>query len=88
MLRAARLLLGASLIAPPLFAQTVRPASMAAADPRTPSVADFLSPASPLSLIAAKKADRIAWMAYEKGWRNVYVAAAPTFKPVRLTNWM
>ena len=53
-----------------------------------PTVAQFLSPASPLSLVAARKADRIAWMAYERGMRNVYTAAAPDFKPVRLTNWL
>ena len=53
-----------------------------------PTVAQFLSPASPLSLASAKKADRLAWPAYERGMRNVYTAAAPAFKPVRLTNWL
>jgi dipeptidyl-peptidase-4 len=53
-----------------------------------PTVEQFLSPASPLTLVAAKSTDRIAWMAYEKGWRNVYVASAPAFRPVRLTNWL
>jgi dipeptidyl-peptidase-4 len=76
-----RLLAAAALVAPQAFAQSVQPAS-------GPTVAQFLSPASPLTLVAAKKADRLAWMAYEKGWRNVYVAAAPTFTPVRLTNFM
>jgi dipeptidyl-peptidase-4 len=77
MQRTWRVLAAASLVTAPLFAQA----------PTAPTVAQFLSPASPLTLVAARKADRIAWMAYEKGWRNVYVAAAPTFKPVRLTNW-
>jgi dipeptidyl aminopeptidase/acylaminoacyl peptidase len=53
-----------------------------------PTVAQFLSPSSPLTLASAKRADRIAWMAYERGMRNVYTAAAPSFTPVRLTNWM
>jgi dipeptidyl aminopeptidase/acylaminoacyl peptidase len=52
-----------------------------------PTVAQFLSPSSPLSLVSAKNVDRIAWMTYERGMRNVYTAAAPTFTPVRLTNW-
>jgi dipeptidyl-peptidase-4 len=53
-----------------------------------PTVAQFLSPASPLELTSAKKADRIAWAAYERGMRNVYTAAGPDFKPVRLTRFL
>ena len=53
-----------------------------------PTVAQFMSPASPLELTAARKADRVAWATYEEGMRNVYTAAAPDFKPVRLTNWL
>ncbi|HYV96958.1 MAG TPA: S9 family peptidase, partial [Gemmatimonadaceae bacterium] len=64
------------------------PFALAAQTPAKPTVAAFLSPASPLELNAAKKADRIAWMAYEKGMRNVYTAAAPAFTPARLTNFM
>ncbi|HEY7236471.1 MAG TPA: prolyl oligopeptidase family serine peptidase, partial [Gemmatimonadaceae bacterium] len=30
----------------------------------------------------------VAWVAYERGMRNVYTAAAPDFKPVRLTSFM
>ena len=48
----------------------------------------FLSPASPLMLATARKADRVAWMTYDRGMRNVYTAAAPSFTPVRLTNFM
>jgi dipeptidyl-peptidase 4 len=48
----------------------------------------FLSPASPLELAAAKKADRIAWIAFEEGKRNAYAAAAPAFAPVRLTRFL
>lgn len=53
-----------------------------------PSIAAFMSPASPLTLVSAQKADRIAWMVYDKGLRNVYTAAAPDFKPVRVTSFL
>ena len=53
-----------------------------------PTIEQFLSPSSPQEITSAKKADRIAWVSYEKGMRNVYTAAAPDFKPVRLTNFM
>lgn len=56
--------------------------------PTAPSIAQFMSPASPLMLASAQKSDRIAWMAYDRGMRNVYTAAAPDFKAVRLTNFM
>ena len=48
----------------------------------------YFDVASPLTLTAAPKADRVAWMAYEKGMRNVYSAAAPSWKPVNLTKFM
>ena len=53
-----------------------------------PTIAQFLSPASPLQLTAAGKADRIAWVSYERGMRNVFAAGAPDFKPVRLTRFL
>lgn len=53
-----------------------------------PTMEQFFSPASPLSLTSASAADRLAWMGYERGMRNVYTAAAPDFRPVRLTNFM
>ncbi len=53
-----------------------------------PTMEQFLSPASPLELTAAHKADRVAWMTYDRGMRNVYTAAAPDFKPVRLTRFL
>src|SRR5438045_3765370 len=46
------------------------------------TVEQFMSPSSPLEVSAARKADRIAWVAYERGMRNVYVASAPDFKAV------
>ena len=53
-----------------------------------PTIEQFMSPASPLDLVAAKKADRMAWMVYDRGMRNVYSAAAPDFRPVRLTRFL
>jgi len=53
-----------------------------------PPVAPFISPGFPSDLVSAKKADRIAWLVYERGMRNVYAASAPDFKPVRLTKFL
>ena len=53
-----------------------------------PTVEQFLSPASPLEVTSARKADRVAWMTYDRGLRNVYTAAAPDFRPVRLTRFL
>ena len=35
------------------------------------SIDQFMSPASPLEVSASKKADRIAWVTYERGMRNI-----------------
>ena len=51
------------------------------------SIEDVLSPGYPIGLVAAKAADRIAWIEYEEGRRNVYTATAPSFEPVRLTRF-
>ena len=59
-----------------------------AATTTAPTIDRFLSPAYPQDLVSAKKADRIAWWAYERGQRNVYTAAAPDFRPVRLTQFL
>ena len=48
---------------------------------------EVLSPAYPWSLVSAKNTDRIAWVFYSKGERNVWTAAAPDFKPVNLTGF-
>src|SRR6185503_19474690 len=53
-----------------------------------PTMAQFMSAAFPLELVAAKKADRIAWIANDKGLRNVFTAAAPDFRPVRVTAFL
>jgi dipeptidyl-peptidase-4 len=52
------------------------------------TIDQFLSPASPLEVSAARKVDRIAWVTYERGMRNVYVATAPAYKAVRITAFM
>ena len=88
--------LSASLTASaaPLAAQSHGPSgppstNAAARKPATKYTIDqFLSPASPLEMTAARKADRIAYVVYERGMRNVYTAAAPDFKAVRLTRFL
>jgi dipeptidyl-peptidase-4 len=74
--RALTAVLAALVFAPQLYAQT------------KPTIAQFLAPASPSDLVSAKKADRIAWIVYDRGMRNIYTAAGPDYKPVRLTNFM
>jgi dipeptidyl-peptidase 4 len=59
----------------------------AAAAESGPTIEAFLSPAYPQDLVAARKADRLAWWAYERGQRNVFTAAAPDFKPIALTHF-
>src|ERR1051325_6355214 len=58
------------------------------ATPHVPTMAQFMSAAFPDELIAARKADRIAWVSNDKGMRNVYTAVAPAFRPVRVTSFM
>jgi dipeptidyl-peptidase-4 len=50
--------------------------------------ANYFNVPSALELTSAKKADRIAWTVYEKGMRNIYTAAAPSFTPARITNFL
>src|ERR1700746_3336448 len=42
----------------------------------------------PSNLTAAKSAPRVAWVLYEQGKRNIYVAEAPEFKARRLTAYL
>ena len=58
------------------------------AQAKAPTAADFLSPASPLEVGAAEKADVVAWVSYERGMRNIYVARAPDWKPFRITRFL
>lgn len=70
-----------SSLTPRLFARH-EPAS---GQKRAFTIEQVLSPAYPFELVSARRADRIAWIAYERGMRNVYTAAAPAFTPIRLT---
>jgi dipeptidyl-peptidase-4 len=58
------------------------------AAPHVPTMAQFMSFAFPMELVSAKKTDRIAWVSNDKGLRNVFTAAAPDFRPVRVTPFM
>src|ERR1043165_2913223 len=51
-----------------------------------PTIDQFLSPGYPTEVVAAKKADRIAWTAYEAGRRNVFTASAPALHALRVTS--
>jgi Tol biopolymer transport system component len=70
------------VVAPSLLAER-RPDAKAAV-----SIASIIKPGLPLELVSAKKADRIAWISYEEGKRNVFTAAAPTFAVVRATSFL
>src|SRR6516164_8096352 len=71
-----------------LMASAALAMPLAAATPEVPAYKKFMSPASPQELVAARKADRLAWVDYAEGKRNAYTAAAPQFTPVRLTNFL
>lgn len=74
------LAIAAVLLAAPLAAQRTDLKSGTKFEP-------YFNVASPLTLISAAKVDRVAWKTYEKGMRNVYTAAAPLWKPVKLTKF-
>src|SRR5665213_1053099 len=52
------------------------------------TIAQYIGTSEPLELATAQKVDRIAWIAYDRGMRNVFTAAAPDFKAMRLTKFM
>ena len=79
-----RILSGLSVAS--IAAVSLLPGQLGAAS-QPPSFKEFLSPASPQELAAARKADKVAWVDYAEGKRNAYVASAPLFVPVRLTNF-
>src|SRR5688500_8064688 len=62
-------------------------APRAAAQTRTAAfpIEQILEPAFPYDLTSARRADRFAWIEFERGMRNVYTAAAPDFTARRLT---
>jgi hypothetical protein len=72
------LVFGASAAAQP-------PSGAAQGSLTSPTVEQYLGAAWPYELVSAKKAERIAWIADERGARNVYTAAAPAFRPVKVT---
>ena len=76
------------LLPPVTSAQRAASAVNARQAAPVPAYQQFLSPASPLELVAARAVDRVAWTSFEEGKRNAYTAAAPAFTPVRLTNFM
>jgi dipeptidyl aminopeptidase/acylaminoacyl peptidase len=41
----------------------------------------------PSSLVSSRDGKRIAWVFTDKGVRNIWIADAPQFKPVKLTNY-
>ena len=56
--------------------------------PHVPTMAQFMSAGYPVEMVAATKADRVAWISNDKGLRNVFTASAPGFQPVRVTPFM
>ena len=62
--------------------------ALTVAQSAVPTIEPWMSPASPLTLVSARKTDRLAWMVYDRGLRNVYTAVAPDFTPRRLTNFL
>jgi dipeptidyl-peptidase 4 len=63
-------------------------ADKTAAAKNGPSIASILKPGLPLELVSARKADRIAWISYEEGKRNVFTAVGPAFKAERVTSFL
>jgi len=51
------------------------------------TIEQVLSAPFVIDLVSAKDVDRIAWMEFQMGVRNVFTAAGPDFKPKRLTSW-
>jgi dipeptidyl-peptidase 4 len=69
-------------------AETPRDPRASRPAPHVPTMAQFMSAAFPMELVAARKADRIAWIANDKGRRNVFTAAAPDFRAVRVSSYL
>jgi len=81
-LRAVAILLPVVALAPIVLA------SQTPAVKAKPTIAQYLKPGLPIELVSAKSVDRIAWISYEAGLRNVFTAVGPAFAPVRLTSFM
>jgi len=82
------LTLGALAVGATAVSASAWPALVHAQRAGKATIEQFMSPASPLTLASARKADRIAWMVYDRGLRNVYTAAAPDFRAVRVTSFL
>jgi len=52
------------------------------------TIEDILSPPFPVEMTSARDVDRIAWISFERGMRNVWTASGPDFRPIPLTFWM
>ncbi len=48
---------------------------------------DILSAPFPYSLMASPEGDLVAWVFNQRGRRNIWIARAPDFKPIMLTNY-
>src|SRR5262245_59037515 len=71
-----------------LLMALIAAAQMATMAQVRPPIDHYIGAGYPYELVSAKKADRIAWLAYERGQRNVYTAVAPSFVPIRLTRFL
>lgn len=71
-----------------VVAAGLAPVASLGAQARTYTIGQFLSPASPLEVTAARKADKLAWVSYENGLRNIYVASAPAYRATRITRFL
>ncbi len=71
-----------------VFFALVTAAQQASVAQSRAAIDNYISPGYPYELVSAKKTDRIAWLAYERGMRNVYTAAAPAYTPTRLTRFL
>ena len=61
---------------------------VAAAPAKTFTLEQVLSAPFPYELTAAPGGGKVAWLLNESGARNVWMASAPDFKGVRLTNYI
>ena len=75
-------------LAAAISAAMALPTGSIAAQQKSPTIDQFLSPGYPSELVSARKADRIAWLGWERGKRNAFAAAAPNFAPTRLTKFL
>ena len=58
-----------------------------AAGAKTFTLEQVLSAPFPSVLIAAPGGGKVAWLLNERGARNIWIAAAPDYKGVRLTTY-